>query len=135
VCEVDGEGMLSNITERTRIKKDGDAAAYLDGDEWVRIPYSTVVSMNCWGFTPGIFKHLGKCFAQFMAKDRADPLKSECLLPACVYDAIEQEKCDVKVYSSDSVWYGVTYKEDREHVKSSIWKLIQNGEYPEKLWN
>ena len=42
-------------------------------------------------------------------------------------------KCTVKVYESDSEWYGVTYHEDKEKVKSSIGKLIENGTYPEKL--
>lgn len=134
VCEVDREGMLSGITERTKIKKDGDSAAYLDGDEWVKIPYSTVVSMNCWGFTPGIFAHLEKCFADFMANEHPDPLKSECLLPVCIGEIADRGACDVRVYESRAVWYGVTYKEDKEYVKESIGKLIKSGEYPENLW-
>jgi hypothetical protein len=43
--------------------------------------------------------------------------------------------CDVKVDSSTATWYGVTYKEDKEYVKGSIGKLIENGTYPAKLWN
>ena len=134
VCETDSEKMLLSITERTKIKKDGESAAYLDGEEWVKIPYSTIVSMNCWGFTPGIFAEIGRYFADFMAKDHPDPLKSESLLPAAVGEAIERGVCDVKVYSCNSLWYGVTYKEDKEYVKASIGKLIESGEYPEGLW-
>jgi len=134
VCSADDNGMLTSIVERTKIKKDGDMAAYLDGEEWVRLSYDTIVSMNCWGFTPGIFDDLTKCFEDFMAKDHPDPLKSECLLPTNVYDIIKVGGCDVKVYSSESVWYGVTYKEDKEYVKSSIAKLIESGAYPKNLW-
>ena len=134
VCETDADGMLIGITERTRIKKDGESAAYLDGEEWVKIPYSTIVSMNCWGFTPEIFAEIGRYFADFMAKDHPDPLKSESLRPSAVGEAIERGKCDVKVYSSGSRWYGVTYKEDKEYVKASIRSLIESGEYPEGLW-
>ena len=135
VCEADENGMLASIVERTKIKKDGDMAAYLDGEEWVRLPYSTLVSMNCWGFTPEVFEHLAKCFDEFMHTEHPDPLKSECLLPNNVRDMINMGVCDVKVYSSDSVWYGVTYKEDKEYVKSSIGKLIESGVYPKKLWS
>ena len=134
VCTANENGMLESIVERTKIKKDGDMAAYLDGEEWVRLPYSTIVSMNCWGFTPGVFEGLEKCFDTFMATEHPDPLKSECLLPTNVYDMIKADKCDIKVYSSESVWYGVTYREDKEYVKSSIAKLIENGEYPQNLW-
>ena len=134
VCSADESGMLTSIVERTKIKKDGDMAAYLDGEEWVRIPYSTIVSMNCWGFTPGVFEGLEKCFDKFMATEHPDPLKSECLLPTNVYDMIKADECDVKVYSSESVWYGVTYKEDKEYVKASIAKLIESGAYPRNLW-
>lgn len=134
VCEADQNGMLSTIVERTKIRHDGDMAAYLDGEEWVRIPYNSLVSMNCWGFTPGIFEHLENDFKSFMSTEHPDPLKSECLLPNTVKTMIDKGVCDVKVYSSDSVWYGVTYKEDKEYVKSSINALIENGTYPEKLW-
>ena len=134
VCEVGEGGMLTEINERTKIKKDGDTAAYLDGDEWVKIPYSTTVSMNCWGFTPNIFGSLERSFSEFMAKEHTDPLKSECLLPVSVKEAMDRGECSVKVYPSRSLWYGVTYKEDKEYVKESIKRLIESGEYPEKLW-
>ncbi len=134
VCQADENGMLTDIVERAKVKHDGDMAAYLDGEDWVRIPYTSLVSMNCWGFTPGVFAGLEKSFKEFMAKDHPDPLKSECFLPNTVKEMIVDGTCDVKVYSSDSVWYGVTYKEDKEYVKSSIGKLIEDGTYPDGLW-
>ena len=134
VCSANESGMLTNIVERTKIKHDGDMAAYLDGEEWVRIPYDTLVSMNCWGFTPGIFDYLAKDFEKFMADNSGDPLKKESLLPNTVRDMMNDGICDVRVYSTPAVWYGVTYKEDKEYVKSSIGKLIENGTYPNNLW-
>ena len=41
---------------------------------------------------------------------------------------------DVKVYSTDAVWYGVTYHEDKAKVQSSIRKMIADGVYPDGLW-
>ena len=41
----------------------------------------------------------------------------------------------VKVYNTDAVWYGVTYKEDKPAVMSGLRDLISRGEYPAKLWD
>ena len=135
VCVADENGMLEDIVERTKIKMDGDMAAYLDGEDWVRIPYDSLVSMNCWGFTPGVYKHLEASFLRFMQGEGGKELKSECFLPMTVREMIGEGSCDVKVYSSTATWYGVTYKEDKEYVKASIGKLIEDGTYPSKLWN
>ena len=35
---------------------------------------------------------------------------------------------------SDSEWYGVTYKEDKQLVVDAIKKKVEDGIYPEKLW-
>ena len=46
---------------------------------------------------------------------------------------MERGACKVSVYESRGAWYGVTYHEDKEKVKSSIAALKANGTYPEKL--
>ncbi len=136
ICEVGGDGMLESITERTKIKCQGDDAAYFDGDgNWVDIPGDLTVSMNCWGLTPAIFPYLYHGFEKFLATPAADPLKSEYFLPTEIDSLMHKGVCDVKVIKTNSTWYGVTYPEDKEFVKSSIKQLIQSGEYPEKLWN
>jgi hypothetical protein len=33
------------------------------------------------------------------------------------------------------IWFGVTYKEDKEDVSAKIKELIAKGEYPQKLWS
>ena len=91
--------------------------------------------MNCWGFTPEIYDGLEASLKRFFENGGANELKSECFLPNTVREMIGEGTCDVKVYSSTSTWYGVTYKEDKEYVKSSIGKLIENGTYPKKLWD
>ena len=40
----------------------------------------------------------------------------------------------MKVLSSDAVWFGVTYKEDKPAVVAKIRSLIEKGTYPEVLW-
>lgn len=136
ICKFNDEGMLDSITERTKIKSVGDDAAYLDeNDEWVDISGDLTVSMNCWGLTPAVFSYLSKGFEEFLAKPAADPQKSEFFLPTEIDRLMHLGICDVKVERTNSTWYGVTYPEDKEFVKSSIKKLMENGEYPNKLWN
>ena len=43
-------------------------------------------------------------------------------------------KCTVKVYATSAAWYGVTYSEDKEGVKTALRSLMDSGEYPHKLW-
>ena len=90
-------------------------------------------SMNIWGFQPDIFEVLEEKFINFL--DRYGHLsKSEIFIPSVVYDMIREGRADVEVLKGDSLWFGVTYKEDKSYVVSQIRKLIDNGEYPEKLF-
>ena len=134
-CEVDGNGMLVRVTERTKITKTGSGAEMQTSDgEWVPISPDTTVSMNCWGFTPAIFDALEDGFRAFYTAHAADLSKCEYYLPSAVQEQIDKGLCDVKVYPTSSVWQGVTYPEDKPRVKESIAAWIRQGEYPASLW-
>ena len=137
VCEVGEDGRLIRVTERTKVEKRGRGAAYLDDDgtTWIELPFDTIVSMNCWGFTPDLFRHLETELRGFYeAAVPTNPLKCEFYLPFAVQAQMEAGLCDVAVYPTESVWQGVTYHEDKPRVKAAIADLIANGEYPADLW-
>ena len=137
VCCANNEGMLESIVERLKIKKVGSDAAYLDeNEEWVDLPGDTLVSMNCWGLTADTLPFFIKEFDEFMkaVPQSANPQKAECLLPVSMDNMMKQNLCDIKVYPTDSAWFGVTYPEDKPWVVDSIRRLISEGEYPEDLW-
>ena len=137
-CFVDANGMLESVVERTKIMKKENCAAYLedDGETWVDIDFNTVVSMNCWGFTPELFDGMDEDFAAFLRSLTPDnAMKAEYYLPFCVDTLCKKGKCDVKVYPTASAWLGVTYPEDKESVKASIRALMESGEYPASLWD
>lgn len=137
VCEVGEDGRLIRVTERTKVEKRENGAAYLDDDgtTWIELPFDTIVSMNCWGFTPDLFRHLETELRGFYeAAVPTNPLKCEFYLPFAVQAQMEAGLCDVAVYPTESVWQGVTYQEDKPHVKAAIADLIANGEYPADLW-
>lgn len=138
ICEVTPTGMLSSVTERTRIEKQGQYAAYTedDGDTWTPLPDDTIVSMNLWGFTPSIFMALRENFSLFL-KDAVlqNPLKAEYFLPSVVSKMIDSKKADVTVLNSPDKWYGVTYPQDKQTVVRAIAEMVQKGLYPQHLWN
>lgn len=137
VCDVDGDGFLTKITERTKIEKFPEGAKYYDSetDQWENISSDSTVSMNLWGFQANIMDELEKEFDTFLKTEVKDnPIKSEFFLPSVVQHMIESEKTQVKVLHSKDQWFGVTYKEDKEVVVREIAKLKEQGVYPTNLW-
>ena len=133
ICHVGEDGYLRDVTERTSIRRKGDVAVYEESGSETELPLNSIASMNCWGFTPDIFDGVMEGFRTFLSDLGDNPLKCEYYLPFAVRELMDQGKCAVRVYASDSAWYGVTYHEDKDHVKNSIRKLTQAGVYPEQL--
>jgi len=134
VCEVDENGNLTNVVERTHIEEKGGTIIYFDekGEE-VSIPVNTSVSMNMWGFTPEYFDYSEKFFIDFLAED-GQKLKSEFYIPLVVNNLIVEDKVSCKVLDTTSKWFGVTYAEDRSQVVLKINELIRKGVYPNQLF-
>jgi dTDP-glucose pyrophosphorylase len=134
LCRANGHGLLETVTELTKIEPDGAAARHtgaggavhpLTGDE--------IVSMNMWGFTPSIFDHLRREFAEFLRAHPGDE-KTEFFIPSAINNLINAGRERLKVLRTPDSWFGVTYREDRPRVTESVRRLIQQGLYPEKLW-
>ena len=70
-CQMDANGMLETIDERTNIIKTPEGASYSKDDGQTYIPMSadSLVSMNMWGFTPDIFPELDKSMKRFFKED------------------------------------------------------------------
>lgn len=134
VCEVDGNGNLTNVVERTSIiRKDGQIVFTDENGKDVAIADNTPVSMNFWGFTPEYFDYSEEDFKTFL-KERGDELKSEFFIPLVVNNLIVSGKSSCKVLDTPSKWFGVTYSEDRPEVVAKIQKLVDDGVYPAKLF-
>ena len=135
VCHVQ-DGMLLDITERTKIFKRGQDAAYTeDGETFVPLSGDTQVSMNFWGFTPEILDEIWDAFPAFLAENLpVNPEKCEFYLPTFVGSRLAEGKVCVRVLPCMETWHGVTYKEDLDSVKSAIGALKREGKYPARLW-
>ena len=135
VCHVQ-DGMLLDITERTKIFKRGQDAAYTeDGETFVPLSGDSLVSMNFWGFTPEILDEIWDAFPAFLAENLpVNPEKCEFYLPTFVGSRLAEGKVRVRVLPCMETWHGVTYKEDLDSVKSAIGALKREGKYPARLW-
>ena len=137
VCDMDAQGYLADIHERTHIEKRGNGAAYTEdeGKTWIPISGDATVSMNMWGFSESILGELQSRFSAFLEENlKKNPLKCEYFLPFVVDELLKEGRATVAVEKSQDKWFGVTYKEDKPMVMAAIQNLKDQGVYPAHLW-
>ena len=133
-CQVDENGNLTGITERTHIEKvDGVLKFKDENGDLNSISEETIVSMNFFGFTPKYFEVSESLFERFLEENYKEP-KAEFFIPLAVNHVIVTNIAIMEVLKSNARWFGVTYKQDKEYVTSEILKLKEKNIYPAKLW-
>ena len=134
-CRLGKDGNLKQIVERTRIARQGDAIGYPldDGKTWRPLAPDTVVSMNFWGFTDGVFGELEAHFARFL-DDHARHPTAEFLIPRFVDALLVENRATVKVFPTRARWFGVTYREDHAAAQRAIRMMVDDRAYPNPLW-
>ena len=134
VCKMDQNDFLSEITECTKIAREGQEIYYKnESEEKEELEENTPVSMNFWGFHPSLFEHLENQFKTFL-DEKIDMPKSEFYIPSVVFSLIQSGEVQSKVIKADSPWFGVTYPDDKHYVVNQIQQLTKQGAYPQKLW-
>lgn len=135
VCEVDNSHNLTSIVEHTSISFDANHKIVATDEAGCNKPLmpDTVVSMNLWGIQPDFFCYVEQQFTEFLSKRGAE-MKSEFYIPTAIDDLIKRGEKKVKVLTTDSQWFGVTYPEDRPGVIARLKEMHSTGEYPQKLF-
>ncbi|HVI49159.1 MAG TPA: sugar phosphate nucleotidyltransferase [Chitinophaga sp.] len=134
VCQVNDQGNLAAINERTKIYTEDGQIVYEEADGSKHpLAANTPVSMNFWGFHPSVFELSQQLFIEFLDKNIGNP-KSEFFIPIVADEFISRNVGQVKVLPTTAQWFGVTYKEDAPGVQASLSALVKNGEYPDNLW-
>ncbi len=129
------DGYLTKLIESSVENKDGHIiASPLNGSEPFEIDPEDPVSMNMFCFRDDLFKYLQDHLVEFFEKNKDDLSKCEYLIPDTVFNMIEEGLVKVEVIPTTAKWQGITYKEDKERLVNDIQKLIDQGEYPQKLW-
>ena len=131
ICQVNGEGYLTDVVETRNIVKTADGAA-VDG---VAVDPNAYVSMNMWGLDPAFMDTLQVGFEEFFKTAAVEnPLKAEYLLPIYIGQLLRENKVSVQVLETKDKWFGVTYREDKPAVVESFRKLIEAGVYASDLF-
>ncbi len=134
VCQVNDDGSLKEIVERTNIYLKDGGIVFEDEDGSVHSldPMDTV-SMNLFGFTPDFFPHINETFKLFL-RDNIENPKAEIFIPLVVDRLINAGRARMSVLQTPETWFGVTYQEDKPRVLEAIRTLVGNGVYPGSLW-
>lgn len=132
----DEEGYLTKLVESS-IERKGDKiiASPLEksygGD--FEVQEDDLVSMNLFCFNKDLMKHLTERFPSWLEENINTP-KSEFLIPTVVDELVHEGKATLKLLSTNSKWFGVTYKEDKPGVVAALKGLVEAGEYKEGLY-
>ena len=134
VCRVNENGNLAHIVETRKIEKrpEGIFAPAKKGRE-VEFTGEEIVSMNLFGFKPSCFRYLEEEFINFVERSAGD-INAELDIPTSLDVYVKNGEISIKVLMTEERWFGVTYREDRPFVVSSLQDMVDKGIYPEKLW-
>jgi NDP-sugar pyrophosphorylase family protein len=131
--EQDENGYLKSVVERTTIVKENGKIIAKEKNGDVVMDPQTPTSMNFWGFHPNIFPLIQTMFEDFLKENSKNP-KAEFFIPIIGNQMIKKNLGKVKIIGGGDIWFGVTYKEDKDEVSSKINDLVKQGVYPSKLW-
>ena len=127
-------GYLTKLVESSIEKVDGKiVCSPLDGSEKFIVSPDQLVSMNLFCFNVDLIEQLKERFPAWL-KENINVPKSEFLIPTVVDELVHEGKATLKVLETSSVWFGVTYKEDKPGVVAALKALVDKGEYKEGLY-
>ena len=128
------DGYLTKLVESS-IERKGDKiiASPLDGSEPFEVKENDLVSMNLFAFNKDLIKKLEEKFPLWL-KENINVPKSEFLIPTVVDELVHEGKATLKLLETSSVWFGVTYKEDKPGVVKALNDLVNKGVYKKGLY-
>ena len=128
------DGYLTSLVESSIERKEGKIiCSPLNGSEPFEVGEDQPVSMNLFCFNLDLMERLKERFPIWL-KDNINVPKSEFLIPTVVDELVKEKKASLKLLSTSSVWFGVTYKEDKPAVVAALKALVDKGEYKEGLY-
>ena len=132
LCQLDGQNYLTAIEECEQIQSDGQTIKGIlsENQRDIELTAKSLISMNCWFFTPDVFLALEQALTRLLCAIEAKQLgvNQECYLPAVVMQQIQQQNHQqnkrVKVLSTNDNWFGLTYSQDSGQVDKKVTALF-----------
>jgi hypothetical protein len=145
VCVTDVAGRLTGLAERRKVTRHEDGTFTVgDGLEPAGLDARALVSMNLWGFQPGIWALLEEAVRRAhpeIAPDgtvidsSATPASDEeTLLPEVVGEAVRAGSLEVELLAAPGRCVGVTHADDLPVARSALARMVGRGERGEWLW-
>ena len=131
VCKV-SNGKLDSINEHLKIEKNKNVI--IDHDSGNILSEKDYVSMNFWLCKSNFFEHLDEYIKEEM-ENLDDIEKSEIYLPFAAQKLLSKNIINIDVVDSESKWFGVTYREDKENSVKKLDLYTREGIYPNPLWS
>ena len=137
VCLSDENGQCKELIESTITKDENGNILAVSLDDPSRravLAKEHPVSMNMFAFTKDIVGDLIELFPEFLNENKDNALSCEYLVATAVSRLSQENKSKLQLLPTNSVWHGVTYREDKEEVVQSLKKLVDQGKYKKGLW-
>jgi NDP-sugar pyrophosphorylase family protein len=134
-CFYDENHLLTKMIESS-IQHEGDKILCTPLDTTIPSFYAEpdqLVSMNLFAFSKDFIDYLGEKMPAFLEKNINND-KAEFLIPEVVSELVAEKKATLKLLETPSVWFGVTYKEDKPSVVNALKKLTEEGLYKPGLY-
>ena len=126
---------LYKITEsKVTKKKNKIIASSLYSSNGKEIDENTLVSMNLLLFSPDIFDILTDELYLFLSLHQKNLDNYEFGIPDVLDTCLKKNIKTIDVINTSSIWYGMTYKEDKSFVVNALKEMTEEGLYPQKLW-
>lgn len=133
ICEINDQNELLSVIDRHDVERIGGNPAFLNEyNKWEPLNENSLVSMNMWGFTPEIFRHVQEAFDRFI-KEKGLDMKAHYSIPDFI-NSIIGAGIHVKLIETPAKWMGLVSPDDRIQVILRINELIRKGVYPNKLF-
>ena len=128
------DGYITELIESSVEYVDGKIISTpLRGGEPFMVEPNTPVSMNLFCLTPKIFEYIKNNIKEFFL-NQEDLMTCEYLIPTVVGESAKYNNKSIRLLTTDSKYYGMTYREDLEELKSGILSEIEKGTYNKDLW-
>ena len=131
VCKV-SNGKLDSINEHLKIEKNENII--IDHDSGNILSEKDYVSMNFWLCKSNFFEHLDEYIKEEI-ENLDDIEKSEIYLPFAAQKLLSENIINIDVVDSESKWFGVTYREDKDNSVKKLDSYTREGIYPTPLWS
>jgi hypothetical protein len=143
-CSIGPDGLLRAMVERRGVTRQPDGSFLADdGKQPRRLDAATPVSVNLWGFQPGIWPALEAAVRAVHPEVRADGSleadpgdESEVLLPEVVGAMVAGGggRQAVRVLEAEGPCIGVTHAADLPLARAELAVMVGRGMRAERLW-